>query len=114
MNGVARAMTVFFKVYVTSVSGGFPVQASVPRGVTYSPANFFIARAVASGSKPAALPSLISIILKKYSITSLTCPEPLNSEALDYDAIPGNASLNTSATVICRAQPTTHHNRRCA
>lgn len=84
------------------------------RVVTYSLATFSIAWAVANGGTLAALASIISIIfLKKYVIASVACQKALISRGLGYDAIPGNASLNTSPSVTCRAKSTTNHNRRC-
>jgi hypothetical protein len=78
------------------------------RGVmTYSPANFLIAWAVANGGKLAAPPSMTSVIFKKYIITSLAGRKAMISGILDADAILYKASPITSATV-------TNHNRSCA
>jgi hypothetical protein len=74
--------------------------------VTYSPATFFKDWAAVSGGKLVALLSMISIILKKYIITSLDGRESLISAALDDDAIAYNTSPIASPSVTCRAKST--------
>jgi len=74
--------------------------------VTYSPATFFKAWAVANGWTLAALPSMIPIILKKYVIASLAGRKARIAATLAGDEIPCNASPIASPSVTCRAKST--------
>lgn len=69
--------------------------------VTYLPETFFVMRLVASGEKLGALIPLISIILKKYIITSLAGRKARVSATLAGDEISYDGSPIVSPSVTC-------------